>query len=109
MKKDVHDLLYTVWIDEETAMINRDEPEGLHHFEIVHNHNTNSLDWAKEISHKLRYAHIIHIMGTGNTRQQLQKEIENDKTLEDIIITNSSKRKITLEQFETIARENLTA
>jgi len=109
MKKDVHDLLYTVWLDEEIAMINRDEPEGLHHFEILHNEKSDILLWAREVAHKLRYAHTIHIMGIGDTRQLLQHEIENDKNLMDIIITNSLQRKMTKEQFQDIAKTNLVS
>lgn len=37
MKKDLHDLLFAIWIDSQTAMIIRDEPGGTHHVEIVHN------------------------------------------------------------------------
>ena len=106
MKKDIHDLLYTIWIDENTAMINRDEPGGLRHFEIIHNGSSDISAWAREIAHKLRYAHTIHIMGTGDPRELLQREIENEH-VGDLIITNSSHRRISREQFEAIARTNL--
>lgn len=42
MKKDLHDLLFAIWIDSQKAMIIREEPGGTHHYEIVHN------EWVKE-------------------------------------------------------------
>lgn len=132
MKKDLHDLLYAVWIDGRTAMIMRDEPNMVHHFEILHNENAgreriegetsdktrlfsttlnneskhqnrenNELQiWAKAVAAKIRYAHSVYIMGSGEARHILQQEIENQKGLTDIIITNSSCRKLSREAFE---------
>lgn len=37
MKKDLHDLLYSIWIDSRTAMIIWEEPHGTSHFEVHHN------------------------------------------------------------------------
>jgi hypothetical protein len=37
MKKDLHDLLYSIWIDSRTAMIIWEEPHGTRHFEVHHN------------------------------------------------------------------------
>lgn len=139
MKKDLHDLLFTIWIDGRTAMIMRDEPEGAHHYEVMHNEdagrvrfkgettdktgmlgsvedhqskdqhrkNENLLKWAKEVAHKVRYAHTIHILGSGDVRHLLQNEIEANKELHDIVITNAACRKLTREEFEAIAKENV--
>jgi hypothetical protein len=132
MKKDLHDLLYAVWIDGRTAMIMRDEPGKLHHFEILHNENAgrerikgettdkiglfgttlsneshhqnkenNELrNWAKAVADKIRYAHAVYIMGSGETRHLLQNEIEHHKGLTNIIITNTSCKKLSRGAFE---------
>jgi hypothetical protein len=139
MKKDLHDLLFTVWIDGSTAMIIRDEPEGTHHYEIMHNEDAGRerfkgettdktgnlgsvedhqpthqnrenqilLKWVKAVAHKFRYAHTVHILGSGEVRHLLQNEIESNKELQNIVITNSAYRKVTREEFETIAKENM--
>lgn len=139
MKKDLHDLLYTIWIDGKTAMLMRDEPQGVHHFEILHNehagkerfegettdktgilgktegrqekvqhkHNQELLDWVREVAHKVRYAHTIHILGSGDVRHLLQNEIEANKELHDIIINNSACKKLSTEEFLALAKENL--
>lgn len=39
MKKDLHDLLFAIWIDSQKAMIIRDEPGGTHHYEVIQNEN----------------------------------------------------------------------
>ena len=137
MKKDLHDLIYTIWIDKKTAMIMRDEPKGTHHFEVMHNEagererfkgettnktgilgktkdrqpqaqhkeNQELLHWVKEISHKLRYAQTVHILGSGTVRHLLQNEIEQNKELLNITITNSACRKLTAEEFQERSRE----
>lgn len=141
MKKDLHDLLYTIWIDTKTAMIMRDEPEGTHHYELLHNehltprrfdgettnktgilgktqdrekhdqqrHNQQLKKWVKEVAHKIRYAHTVHILGSGDVRHQLQQMIEDNKELRNIVITNASCRKLSPQKFAEIARENLVA
>ena len=40
MKKDLHDLLFAIWIDSQKAMIIRDEPGGTHHYELMQNEHT---------------------------------------------------------------------
>ena len=54
MKKDLHDLLFAIWIDGQTAMIIRDEPGGTHHFEIVHNEKQAHEHFSGETSDKTR-------------------------------------------------------
>ena len=125
MKKDLHDLIYAVWIDGRTAMIMRDEPGKLHHFEVMHNEdsgrvrfdgettdktglfgttinneskhqkreNNELLNWVRSVASRIRYACTIHIMGSGETRHLLQNEIENQKGLTDIVITNTACKK----------------
>jgi hypothetical protein len=137
MKKDHHDLLYSIWIDSRTAMIIRDEPHGTHHFEVIHNeydaqdrfegetddktglfgatisrqlHDQNRghehiKKFIKEVAHKVRYAHTVHIMGSGETRFALQNEIESQKDLANIIITNSACKKLTRQEFEMEAEK----
>ena len=132
MKKDLHDLLYSIWIDGRTAMIIRDEPHGTHHFEVIHNENEvreridgetddktrffgttvsrekhgqnrereQTRKFVKEVTSKVRYAHTVHIMGSGDTRFALQYEIENRKDLPNIIITNSACKKLSRQEFE---------
>jgi hypothetical protein len=132
MKKDLHDLLYAIWIDGRTAMIIREEPHGTHHFEIVHNEfevrdrfegetddktglfgatisrqkhdqnreNEHLKKFVKEVAHRVRYANTIHILGSGDTRFALQHEIENQKELGNITITNSACKKLTRQEFE---------
>lgn len=139
MKKDLHDLLYTIWIDKKTAMLMRDEPNGTHHFEVMHNESANRvrfegektnktgilgkvevrqvqaqnkenqelLHWVKEVAHKIRYAHTIHILGSGTVRHLLQNEIEENKELHNIVITNSACKKLSTEEFQELAKENL--
>ncbi len=132
MKKDLHDLLYSIWIDSRTAMIIRDEPHGTHHFEVIHNEyetrdrfpgetddktglfgatvprqlhdqnreNEHMKKFIKEVANKVRYAHTVHIMGSGDTRFLLQNEIESQKDLANIIITNSACKKLGRREFE---------
>lgn len=132
MKKDLHDLLYSIWIDGSLAMMIREEPHGTRHFEIIHNeyagrerfpgetdHKTGLFGatisrerkdqnreqeqlhkFVMEVAHKIRYAHTIHIMGPGETRHHLQREIEDNKELRNIVITNSACRKMTRAEFE---------
>lgn len=139
MKKDLHDLIYTIWIDGKTAMMISDEPHGTHHIELFRNehagrdrfggettdktgipgktedrqlHDQNRKNgqlqaWVKEVAHKVRYARTIHILGSGDVRHLLQNEIESDKTLRDVIITNAACKKLSQAEFEEIARENL--
>ncbi|MFN5762014.1 MAG: hypothetical protein ACK43L_04720 [Sphingobacteriales bacterium] len=37
MKKGLHDLLFAIWIDSQKAMIIRDEPGGVYHYELIQN------------------------------------------------------------------------
>jgi hypothetical protein len=137
MKKGLHDLLYCIWIDGRSAMIIRDEPQGTHHFEVIHNEyetrerfpgetddktglfgasisrekhdqnrdNEHVKKFIKEVAHKVRYAHTIHIMGSGGTRFELQNEIENQKELANVIITNSACKKLSRREFELEAEK----
>ncbi len=132
MKKDLHDLLYSIWIDSRTAMIIWEEPHGTRHFEVVHaefseferfkgethdktglfgatinrerkdqhRENEHLLKFVKEVADKVRYAHIIYILGSGDTRYLLQNEIESNKELRDFSITNSAFRKVDRREFE---------
>lgn len=136
MKKDLHDLLFAIWIDSRKAMIIRDEPGGMHHYEIVYNqHRSNEhfqgektdktglfgttlnneihdqnreheymKKFIKEIAHKVRYAHTIYILGSGETRHKLQNELESDNELKNVIIRNSAAEHLSKEQFEIAAK-----
>jgi len=138
MKKDLHNLIYTIWIDGKTAMIMRDEPHGTHHFEVIHNEhagrerfwgettdktgmlgrvedrqvhkqnreNQEHHDWAKEIAKKVSYANKVHILGPGEIRHLLQHEIEGNKQLINVMITNAPCDKLSEREFLSMAREN---
>ena len=138
MKKDLHNLIYTIWVDGKTAMIMRDEPHGTQHTELVRNEeagrerfggettdktgilgksedrqthvqnreNQQLLKWVKEVAHKVRYARAVHILGSGDVRHLLQNEIESDKELRDITITNAACRKLSENEFKAMALEN---
>jgi hypothetical protein len=56
--------------------------------------------FIREVAHKVRYAEMIYIMGPGETRFELQNEIENNKELRNIAITNSACEKMTRAEFE---------
>jgi hypothetical protein len=132
MKKNLHDLLYSVWIDSRTAMIIREEPHGTRHFEVHHNEfqnldrfngetddktglfgvsinrekkdqhreNEHLRKFVKEVAAKIRYAHSINILGSGDTRHLLQNEIEGNKELRDYSLTNAAFRKLDRREFE---------
>jgi hypothetical protein len=40
MKKGLHDLLFAIWIDNQKAMIIRDEPGGVYHYELIQNEHS---------------------------------------------------------------------
>jgi hypothetical protein len=78
-----------------------------HQSKDQHRENAILLKWVKEVAHKVRYAHTVHILGSGDVRHLLQNEIESNKELKDIVITNAACRKLTREEFEAIAKENV--
>jgi hypothetical protein len=107
MKKDLHDLIYMVWLNETKAMIMRDEPGGIHHFEQLNNELGDVYSWVKAIAHKIRYAECVHILGPNDVRHLLQEEVEKAPGLTDIVITNTECDPIERQEFEYIAVTNL--
>lgn len=88
MKKDLHDLIYNVWINHNQAMFTRDEPGQLHHEEkLYRGDNQDSNDWIKAVAHKIRYASEIHIKGSTAASEQLQAFLEADPHNTDFLIT----------------------
>ena len=102
MKKDLHDLLFAIWIDGQTAMIIRDEPGGTHHFELMHNEHSDT--FIETVAHKVRYAHTIYILGPDDTRNALQQALEANPELDNVIIQNSEAGPMSREVFEREAR-----
>jgi hypothetical protein len=49
----------------------------------------------------------VHILGSGTVRHLLQNEIEQNKELLNITITNSACRKLTAVEFQERSREML--
>lgn len=70
MKKDLHDLLFAIWIDSQTAMIIRDEPGGTHHFEILHNELPSRERFEGETSSKTRMSHTTLNDETNNQNRE---------------------------------------
>lgn len=102
MKKDLHDLLFAIWIDRQIAMIIRDEPGGTHHYENLY--NDGSTGFVQDVAHKVRYAHTIYIMGPDDTRHLLQQQLEAHTDLDNVIIQNSASGPLTPKEFEHEAR-----
>lgn len=135
MKKNLHQLSCSIWIDEQKAMIIREEPQGVRQYETVNNPNAgrarmagehpakpsylgetmnrekhdqnrknNELErFVKEVASHIRYATTVDIMGPGQTRHKLQREIEANKDQHNIVITNTPCRKLNREDFEARA------
>jgi hypothetical protein len=60
--------------------------------------------FVKSVAAKVRYAHTIYIMGSGNTRHLLQHELEGNKDLRNIILQNTPANHLTADEFEREAR-----
>lgn len=65
--------------------------------------NENLHKFVKNVANEVQYAHIVHILGSGDTRHLLQREIEDKKDLHHIILTNSACRKLDQTEFEAEA------
>jgi hypothetical protein len=88
MKKDMHDLIYSVHIDTNQALFTRDEPGVLHHEErLIRQENQSQEDWISYVAHKIRYASEVHIKGHEPSTSQLQSLLESDPHNTDIAIT----------------------
>ena len=57
-----------------------------------------------KVAAKVRYAHIVYIMGPSDTRYLLQNELEGHKELRNLILQNTPLDHLTAEDFEREAR-----
>lgn len=132
MKKNSHNLRYSIWIDSRLAMILRVEPSGSKELKIIesqnsrrerydgetsdknglfgtyqsrenhvqHKWNNHHINYLKKVADELFNVNALLILGSGDTRFELQNVISKGRHQNGIWIENKAMKKITPRELE---------